>query len=198
MGVVHRSDTVADGEHPFKAGTGVDRLAGKLLELSIRRAIELLKDDVPNLDVPISAVRSRIVRTASVLGARVVEELGARTARPRRTHRPKVLFIETRDARGIEPDLIDPNARGFVVACMHRDVEPRRIELQNLGKKLPGPRDRFALVIVAEAKVAEHLQEGAVASRPADALDVALRACDAQAALHRHCARRRRRLLTEE
>ena len=38
------------------------------------------------------------------------------------------------------------------------------IELEELGDVLPGERDRFALVVVAEAEVAEHLEERAVAS----------------------------------
>jgi hypothetical protein len=52
-------------------------------------------------------------------------------------------------------------------------------ELEPLGQKLPGPHDRFALVVVAEREVAEHLEERAVPSRPSDVLDIAFRAGDA-------------------
>ena len=43
--------------------------------------------------------------------------------------------------------------------------------------------DRLALEVVAEAPVAEHLEEGVVARRPADLLEVVVLARDAQAAL---------------
>ena len=42
-----------------------------------------------------------------------------------------------------------------------------------LGQKLPGPVDRLALEIVAEAEVAQHLEEGMVVGRAADVVDVA-------------------------
>ena len=82
----------------------------------------------------------------------------------------------------------------LVVAGVHGDVQHRGIEAEPafVGQILPRERDRFAFVVIAEREVAEHLEERAVAARPADVLDVALGAGDAQAALHRDGARRRR------
>ena len=70
--------------------------------------------------------------------------------------------------------------------------------MQNVDDELPRPCDGFALVVIAEAEVAEHLEECPVPPRPADALDVALRSGDAQTALDRDDARRGRRLLAEK
>ena len=81
---------------------------------------------------------------------------------------------------------------------MHRDVQPRRIELEHGRDELPRQRDRFALVVVAEAEIPQHLEERAVPPGAPDVLDVALRAGDAQAALHGHRARRGRGLIAEE
>ena len=51
------------------------------------------------------------------------------------------------------------------------------------GQELPGPVDRLALEVVAEAPVAEHLEEGVVARRAPDLLEVVVLAGDPQAAL---------------
>ena len=41
------------------------------------------------------------------------------------------------------------------------------------GQELPGPEDRFALEVVAEAEVAQHFEERMVVGRAADVLDIA-------------------------
>ncbi len=188
VGLIHRRHAVADGQHSFESRAGIDRFARKLGQRAIGRAIVLLEYDVPDLDVAIAEVRAGVVGTGGVLRARVVEQLGAGTARAGRTHRPKVLFIEAADARRLQSDFVDPDALGFVVADVHRNVEPRRIEFEDLRDELPRPRDRLALVVVPEAEVAEHLEERTVPSGTADALDIALGAGHPQAALHRHHA----------
>ena len=50
-----------------------------------------------------------------------------------------------------------------------------RVEAEPLlvGQKLPGPVDRLALEVVAEAEVAQHLEERVVIGRAADVVDVA-------------------------
>ena len=42
-----------------------------------------------------------------------------------------------------------------------------------MGQKLPCPADRVALEIVAEAEIAQHLEEGVVVGGSADVVDVA-------------------------
>ena len=42
-----------------------------------------------------------------------------------------------------------------------------------VGEEFPGPVDGFALEVVAEAEVAEHLEEGVVVGGAADVVDVA-------------------------
>ena len=51
------------------------------------------------------------------------------------------------------------------------------------GQEVPRPVDGLALEVVAEAPVAEHLEEGVVARRAPDLLEVVVLAGDAQAAL---------------
>ncbi len=45
--------------------------------------------------------------------------------------------------------------------------------LSTSGQELPGPVDRLALEVVAEAEIAQHLEERLVERRLADVLDVA-------------------------
>ena len=45
--------------------------------------------------------------------------------------------------------------------------------LRTFVQELPGPVDRLALEVVAEAEVAQHLEERLVERGPADVLDVA-------------------------
>ena len=45
--------------------------------------------------------------------------------------------------------------------------------LEGAGEELPGPVDRLALEVIAEAEVAQHLEERHVPRRLADVLDVA-------------------------
>ena len=55
-------------------------------------------------------------------------------------------------------------------------------------RKLPRPVDRVALEVVAEAPVAEHLEQGVVPRRPADLLEVVVLAGHPEAALDVHGA----------
>ena len=198
VGIVHRRLAVADREHALEAGAGIDRLAREFGERAVGGAVVLLEDDVPELDEARTLVGAVVAGAVGVLLAEIVEEFRARTTRAGRAHRPEVVVVEARDARGVQADLAGPDAGRFVVAGMHGDVEPRRIEPKDGRGKLPRHGDRFAFVIVVETEVAEHLEKRPVTSGAADVFDVALGTGDAQAALHRDRARRRCRLLAEE
>ena len=61
--------------------------------------------------------------------------------------------------------------------------------LERAGEELPGEADRLALEVVAEAEVAEHLEERVVARGVADVLEVVVLAAGAHAALRARGAR---------
>ena len=56
-----------------------------------------------------------------------------------------------------------------------RDGQPLGVEAEPFlaGQELPGPVDGFALEVVAEAEIAQHLEERVVIGRAADVVDVA-------------------------
>src|SRR5215207_6623414 len=100
--------------------------------------------------------------------------------RSRQSGLPEVLLVRklhdplVRDAHPA-PDLDRLLVRTepeLVVALEHRRPYSLRVESEALDRELPAPRDRLLLEVVAEAPVAEHLEEGQVAARVADLFDV--------------------------
>ena len=91
--------------------------------------------------------------------------------------RPEVLVLaHPLDPIGRQLDFVEPDVGRFVVVEIDRGREPLRIDSPShflLGQEFPGPVDRFALEIVAEAEVAQHLEERVVIGRAADVVDIA-------------------------
>ena len=70
-------------------------------------------------------------------------------------------------------DLVVPDVVGLVVVEVDRDREPIGRDLEHSRQELPGPVDRLALEVVAEAEIPQHLEERLVERGPADVFDVA-------------------------
>ena len=92
------------------------------------------------------------------------------------------------------PDRVEPDLLGLVVALVDGDPQPVAVDAEHLGDQLPGVRDGLGLEVVAEAEVAEHLEERAVALGGADDVDVH----GAEALLHRCGPAPGRDLVAEE
>ena len=127
---------------------------------------------------------SRQVRAA------VEMDLAARPARPGLGHPPEVVRrrpLSTSPQRAIRsggrPISSRQTSHGDLVVLVRRRRQPLARDAQVARQEVPGPVDRLALEVVAEAPVAEHLEERVVARRPADLLEVVVLAGDAQAAL---------------
>ena len=90
---------------------------------------------------------------------------------------------QTRHPLRRQADLVAPDRPGDLVVLVGRRRQALAGDAEVPGQELPGPVDRLALEVVAEAPVAEHLEEGVVARRAADLLEVVVLAGDAQAAL---------------
>jgi hypothetical protein len=126
----------------------------------------------------------------------VVEDLGAGAAGAGVAHRPEVVggvaralvVADADDAVLRHADVVVPDVVGFVVLGIHRDPQLLGRQLQDVGEEFPGVLDRVLLEVVAEAEVAQHLEEGVVARGVADVLQVVVLAAGAHAALRRHRA----------
>ncbi len=172
-------------EDALEPGAGVDVLAGQVAELTVGPPEVLGEHQVPDLDV---AVLGRGVGGAALgpdVGPVVPEDLGGRAARAGLAHLPEVVLVEALDARAGEADLVGPDLLGLVVAHVDGDPEAVAVEPEHLGDELPGPGDGLGLEVVAEAEVAQHLEEAEVPRRPTDGVEVVVLATGPHAALHR-------------
>src|SRR4029079_2886754 len=133
------------------------------------------------------------------VGAVVVEDLAARAARARVAHRPEVVaHAEARETALRHADLVETDVRSLIVVLVDRAPEPLGRQAEVLRDELPREADRIALEVVAEAEVAEHLEERVVPRRVADVLEVVVLAARAHAALRGRGARDRAFLAPQE
>ena len=184
----HRRDALEP--HP-----GVDRGLRQQHALTARALLELHEHEVPDFDEAVAIRVRRAGRAAGNMVAMVVEDLRAGAARPGVAHRPEIIRGRDADdaAIGKARDLA-PQGMGFVVLRIDGDGEPMLRKREFLGHEPPGELDRALLEIIAEGEVAEHLEEGVVARRVADILEVVVLAAGAHAFLRRHRGRKSRLL----
>ena len=145
----------------FLEGSGLE-VVGRVAD-----AIELREDEIPDFDglAAFGMVVDFAAGSADAVGALAGGAGG-----------PEVfVFLAALDAIGCEPDVLLPDAGGFVVVDIDGDGETlgRNGEPLFVGEKFPAPVDGFALEVVAEAEVAEHLEERVVVGGAADVVDVA-------------------------
>ena len=81
---------------------------------------------------------------------------------------------------------------------VHGDPQAVGVETQGLGDELPRVGNGLLFEVVAEAEVAQHLEERQVARRVADLVEVVVLAAGAHAFLHRDRPRPRRDLFAQE
>ncbi len=167
---------------------------GQLGPGAVGRLVELHEDQVPDLDV---AVLVPVLGAAAlaVLGPLVDEDLRVRSTGPRGPHGPEVVVVaHALDPLGRQSHLVDPDLLRLVVAVVHGDPQAVAVEAEHVGQQLPGQRDGVFLEVVAEAEVAQHLEEGAVVGIGAHDLDVE----GAEALLHTGGPGPGRLLVTDE
>jgi len=153
--------------------------------------VELHEDEVPDLDVPVAFRFRRPGRATPDLGAVIEEDLRAGAARSRVRHLPEVVArvlgaLVVADAYAAipgNPDLLRPDVVGFVVVDVDRRPQLFGRQSVHPRQQLPGIADRIPLEIVAEAEVAQHLEERVVPGRVADVVEIVVLAAGADAPL---------------
>src|SRR5450830_1731469 len=181
----------------LQAHARVDTGLGQLVHHARFVAVELHEHQVPDFDKAVAVFVGRAWRATGNVGAVVVENFRAGTARADVGHLPEVVggvagtlvVADADDALGRHADFLGPDIVGFVVLEIDGDGELVGWQAVDLGQQLPGIENRIALEIVAEAEVAQHLEEGVVAGRVAHVFQVVVLAARAHAALHRGRAR---------
>ncbi len=197
VGVPHRLGALEDGETALEPGAGVDARGGQGHELAVGPLVELHEHEVPDLDEPVLV--DRRTTAGPVGGAEVPEDLGVRAARTGVGHAPEVgVVAQALDPLGRETDGVTPDLGRFVVVLVDRDPEAVGVETEDRGDELPRPRDRFGLEVVAEAEVAEHLEEGEVPVGATHLVEVVVLSAGPDALLDRHRPPVGRGLVTHE
>ncbi len=150
--------------------------------------LELHEHEVPDLEparAVLAVVRDALGALAQVRAA-VEVDLGARSARTDVGHPPPVLLVAVGEVApadesiGRQADLVAPDLEREVVGRVRRRGQAIAGDPEVARQEVPRPVDRLALEVVAEAPVAEHLEEGVVPRRAADLLEVVVLAGDAQ------------------
>ncbi len=187
VGVEVARDLLEDACQPFQAHPRVD--AGERQgNPAGRPLVELHEDEVPDLEparAGLGVVRDA-ARPLGELGAPIEVDLAARPARTRLGHPPEVAVVAGLDVAPDghpirrQADLVAPDRPGHLIVLVGRGRQPVGRDRHVDRQEVPGEVDRLALEVIPEAPVAEHLEEGVVAGRPADLLEVVVLAGDAQ------------------
>ncbi len=135
---------------------------GRLVGGTVAVAVVLHEHQVPDLHEPLRPTEGRSPFVA-VAGSLVEEELRTRAAWAGIAHLPEVVVAEALDPLRRDADDVAPDLFGLVVGLEHRDPHPVAVDAENLGDQFPGEGYGLGLEVVAEAEVAEHLEERAVA-----------------------------------
>ena len=184
--VVVRVHALHHGADALQAHAGVHRGLGQRHHAAVGRAVELHEDQVPDLDVPVAVFIGRARRAAGDVRAVVEEDLGAGAAGAGVAHGPEVGFLaQARQAIGGHAHLVDPDPGGLVIVLVDGDPQAVAIQAQRAGEEVPREADGVALEVVAEAEVAQHLEEGVMPRGVAHVLQVVVLAAGAHAALAR-------------
>src|SRR5208283_2733206 len=163
VGIVVGNLALQYGAGALESHAGVDRRAWQRSELAARVAVVLHEDEVPDFDEAVPGIaRECDVLLARVGGRRseIVINLRAGPAWTGLAHLPEVVFfIEAEDAALGHAGHFLPELFGLVVLAEDGDVELVFGQGEFLGDKVPGELDGFGLKVVAEGKVAQHLEE---------------------------------------
>ena len=166
-----------DRRDAFQTHAGVDGRLGQVVLHDVpafaERALILHEDEVPDFDEPVAILVRRSGRSARNVRAVIEEDLAARTAGPRVAHGPEIVIGRDADdavfrqARNLAPQVV-----GLVVRVVDCDQQLVLGQAVFARHQFPCMVDGAFLEIVAEAEVAQHLEEGVMARRIADIVQI--------------------------
>ena len=147
------------------------------------------ENEIPDLDVAVAVLLGSARRATFYLGPVVIEDLRARPARTRVTHRPEIVLLSAPSYPfGGNTALVAPDSLRFVVIFEYRDPQLLARQPIAFGEEFPRLVDSLAFKVVAEAEVTEHLEERVVPCGVSDVLKIIVLSTGAHAALRGHCA----------
>ncbi len=170
--VVVVGNALHDGRDALKAHAGIDVLGLQRRQRAVFLTVVLSEHAIPVLKITVAVAAGLAVGAAAAnLGALVEVDLGARAARAGGAGAPEVVFLAQLGDMALGNAQALPDLDGLVVVLEHGEVELFGGQAQNLSRELVGPCAHLALEVLAEAEVAQHLEEAEVTGI-ADVLDV--------------------------
>src|SRR5579864_6389432 len=192
--LVVRVHVLQHRSQPFEPHAGVDAGAWQRRHretIGALLAVELREYEIPDLDVAVAFRVWRSRRSAENVRPMVVEDFRAGAAGAGVGHLPEVVagvlgaevVADPDAALGRDPDVARPDVVGLVVVDVDRRPQPLGRQSVMHRQELPRVANRVALEVVAEAEIAEHLEERVVACGIADVLEIVVLAAGAHASL---------------
>ena len=188
----------------FETHTGINVLGLERNEGAVAHAFVLHEHVIPNFNVAVVFAIHALDRVLERFGLRsevatVIMDFGARTARTGVAHFPEVgVCIKTHDAVIRKTGHVLPNLPGFVIILIDSCEEAFLRELPNFSEEFPSPGNSFLLIIVTEAPVTEHFEEGVVVVVAAHDVEVVVLTRHAEALLAVACALPTLRIVAKE
>ncbi len=160
----HVVDALDHAGQPLKPHAGVNVLLPEFGIVALPVVVELREYVVPDFHVTVAVAAGLAVgAAAAVFFTAVKVNLGAGAAGTLTVLPEVVVLAEPDNALGRNPDDIPPDGKSLVVFFVYRRPEQLGRNLKVFCEELPRPDNGFFFEVVAEAEVAEHLKEGAVA-----------------------------------
>ena len=172
VGLIRCIDVLQDSHEALEAHAGVHAGRGQVGARAVEVVVVLHEHEVPELDIAVAddavvhdvgAVWRTVVLQAAVLCAVVVVQLAARTTRSLVACGSPPVFIVAVAIDLVGGDaLCLPQAARFLVGMVDCGGKLVERDAVAFGHQLYGEIDGVCLEVVAEAEVAQHLEEGVV------------------------------------
>ena len=177
LALQHRGDAL-------QPHASVDRRARQVAPRLLVDLLELHEHQIPDLDEAVAVLVRAARRSAGDMLAVIEEDLRAGAAGAGIPHGPEVVGGRDRNDAvvGQAGDLL-PQLGRLLVLGIDGDQQLIRGQAELLGHQVPGQLDRQILEVVAEGEVPQHLEEGVVARRVTDVLEIVVLAAGAHALL---------------
>ena len=147
----------------FQAHARINVVVRQGFKGAVFLAVVAFKHDVPNFHKAPAVTRNVAMRIFAAVGAEIVIDFGARTARAGGAHRPEVIgFVQFKNAFGrhvFQPRFVRFGVARGNAAFVNADVEFVGRHTQHFGQVFPGPINGFFFKIIAERKVAQHFKK---------------------------------------
>ncbi len=176
INIEEAGDVLAYAGKTLETHAGVDVLLGEIGVVAFAVIVELGENVVPNFHEAIAVAAGLAVGLATaVFDSAVIVDLGAGAAGTGAVLPEVIGLAHTDDVVGGNTDFLGPYVESLIVIEVDAGIKSVGLKAYPFGRgeEFPAPCKGFALEIIAEGEVTEHLEIGAVAGGLTDVFDIA-------------------------